>query len=140
MLDDVNRGGLVNTKAALLLLIEELWVRVLPTEPDRTKVAGIGSGGLFSLPSRVSNCKQIKRLAKSRSESVVVQIAATVKRLQSCVHPPPSIAQSCALLRSRLMPLETLGATSFHLPANLSLSISMVRAYLTTCVRMKRRP
>ena len=30
---------------------------LLPAEPDRTKVAGIGSGGLFSFPSRVRNCK-----------------------------------------------------------------------------------
>jgi hypothetical protein len=31
-------------------------VSPLPAEPDRTKVAGIGTGGLFSFPSRVLNC------------------------------------------------------------------------------------
>jgi len=39
-------------------------------EPDRTKVAGSRTGGLFSLPSRVRNCKQIKRLAKHRGNQM----------------------------------------------------------------------
>ena len=41
-------------------------------EPSIVKAAGIGSGGLFSFPSCVRNCKQIKRLAKRRGESVVL--------------------------------------------------------------------
>jgi|ERR1700720_94734 len=44
----------------------------LPAEPDRTKVAGITSGGLFSLPSTVGNGKQIKRFAESSSESLIL--------------------------------------------------------------------
>ena len=83
--DSTNDASLhvsLHVEAGLLLLIKELLVRVLPAEPDRTKVAGIGSGGLFSLPSRVRNCKQIKRLAKRRSESVVLRYWSSNTRIE----------------------------------------------------------
>ena len=43
-------------------------------EPDRTKVNGIGSGGLFSLRSCVRNCKYIKQLGKRRGRYFLLSL------------------------------------------------------------------
>ena len=44
----------------------------LPAEPNRTKVAGSSSGGLFSLPRSISNGKNIKGLAERSCQSSIL--------------------------------------------------------------------
>jgi hypothetical protein len=47
-----------------------------------TKVAGISSGGLFFLPGSVSNGKQIKRLAESRGETLILPSRVRTHKIQ----------------------------------------------------------
>src|SRR4029078_5103035 len=66
--------GSHNGSAAVLKTAgrKAMQVRVLSPPPLWTRVGGRGSGGLFSLPSRVGKCKKIKGLAKGCGESLIL--------------------------------------------------------------------